>query len=138
MAQPTPMRMRAAVIEAANTQPRLIERPIPEPGPGQVLIKMSACGVCRTDLHVIDGELLQTRYPIVPGHQIVGTVAALGPGVSGKNIGDRVGVTWLGRSCGQCQACARGEENLCEQPVFTGCTRDGGFAEYAVADAEFC
>ncbi|MEP9350976.1 zinc-dependent alcohol dehydrogenase family protein [Xanthobacter sp. KR7-225] len=129
--------MRAMVLNAPGERLALHERPDPVPGPGEVLIKVSACGVCRTDLHVMDGELPQARYPVVPGHEIVGRVAALGAGVLHLRPGERVGVGWLGHACGCCPYCAAGEENLCDVPVFTGCTRDGGFASHVVADAAF-
>ena len=114
-----------------------IERPVPAPGPGEVLIEVAACGVCRTDLHVLDGEIPPT-YPIIPGHEIVGRVAALGEGVAGLALSDRVGVPWLGRTCGACPYCREGRENLCDAPEFTGATRDGGYASHVVADARFC
>jgi propanol-preferring alcohol dehydrogenase len=110
----------------------------PQPGPGQVLVKIHACGVCRTDLHVVDGELASVRSPLIPGHEIVGTVAELGAGVDAMSIGDRVGIPWLGHSCGVCPYCRSGRENLCDAPQFTGYTIDGGYAEYAVADARYC
>jgi propanol-preferring alcohol dehydrogenase len=115
-----------------------VERPLPEPGPGQIRLRVSACGVCRTDLHVIDGELPQCRYPIVPGHEIVGTVDQLGGGVTGFEVGERVGVPWLGATCDRCRFCRDGLENLCDDARFTGCHIDGGYQDYAVADARFC
>lgn len=111
---------------------------LPVPGPGELLIEVRACGVCRTDLHVVDGELTQPRLPLVPGHEIVGVVAGLGAAAGGWRIGDRVGVPWLARSCGVCRYCRRDQENLCESAHYTGYTRDGGYAEYATADARFC
>ncbi|WP_374253139.1 zinc-dependent alcohol dehydrogenase family protein [Xanthobacter sp.] len=129
--------MHAMVLKEVGGPLVAEERPDPVPGPGEVLIKVGACGVCRTDLHVVDGELPQTRLPIIPGHEIVGRVAALGAGVSHLTIGERVGVGWLGRACGCCSYCEEGAENLCDSPVFTGCTRDGGFASHTVADARF-
>lgn len=129
--------MHAMVLNAPGERLVPQERPDPVPGPGEVLIEVLACGVCRTDLHVLDGELTQARYPIVPGHEVVGRVAALGPGVSHLRRGERVGVGWLGHACGVCPYCAAQEENLCDAPVFTGCTRDGGFASHMVADAAF-
>lgn len=129
--------MRAMVLKETGGPLVAEERPDPVPGPGEVLIKIGACGVCRTDLHVVDGELPQTLLPIIPGHEIVGRVAALGAGVSHLTIGERVGVGWLGRACGCCTYCEEGAENLCDAPVFTGCTRDGGFASHTVADARF-
>jgi len=116
---------------------RAVQRPIPAPGPGEMLIAVSACGVCRTDLHVVDGEVA-ARYPIVPGHEIVGRVLALGAGVTGFAPGQRVGVPWLGRTCGRCAYCRSGRENLCDSPEFTGATRDGGYASHVVADAHYC
>jgi propanol-preferring alcohol dehydrogenase len=115
----------------------LVELPRPEPGPGELLLKVAVCGVCRTDLHIVDGELTEAGLPLVPGHQIVATVLAGGaPGRFSE--GDRVGVPWLGRTCGVCAYCRSGRENLCENAEFTGYTRDGGFAEFAVADEQFC
>lgn len=113
------------------------ERPEPEPGPGEVRIRVEACAVCRTDLHVIDGDLPQAVYPIVPGHEVVGTVEATGAGVVEPHLGTRVGVPWLGHACGHCRYCASDCENLCDAPGFTGCTRDGGFASHLVAEAAF-
>lgn len=129
--------MHAMVLKQVGEPLAAEERPDPVPGPGEVVIKVTACGVCRTDLHVVDGELPQTQLPIVPGHEIVGRVAALGAGVSHLRLGERVGVGWLGHACGTCPYCAGHEENLCDAPVFTGCTRDGGFATHTVADAAF-
>jgi propanol-preferring alcohol dehydrogenase len=115
---------------------RLVEMPVP--GDGQVLVKVAACGVCRTDLHVVDGELPNPKRHLVPGHEVVGTVAALGPGVGAFDPGERVGVPWLGWACGECDYCLAGRENLCDDARFTGYTLDGGYAEYMVADARFC
>ncbi len=115
-----------------------IERPDPLPGPGEVRIKVSACGVCRTDLHVVDGELPDIPYPIIPGHEVVGRVEAVGEGVTALAIGMRVGVPWLGFTCGECFYCRHDQENLCDHPKFTGYTRDGGFASHLVADARYC
>ena len=126
------------LLRAPGTALALAELPDPVAGPGEVLVRVRACGVCRTDLHVVDGELPDAHSPIVPGHEIVGTVAATGPGVTGLAPGDRVGVPWLARTCGTCAYCASGRENLCEAAAFTGCTVNGGYAEYAVADARFC
>ena len=112
-------------------------RPDPEPGPGEVRIRVEACAVCRTDLHVVDGELPQAVYPVVPGHEIVGIVEAVGAGVRDPAPGLRVGVPWLGHACGHCRYCETGRENLCDDPGFTGCTRDGGFASHVVAEAAF-
>jgi propanol-preferring alcohol dehydrogenase len=130
--------MRAMRLHAAHEKLRCDHLPIPGPGPGQVLVKVHACGVCRTDLHIVDGELTEPKLPLVPGHEIVGTVAALGAGVERHRVGDRVGVPWLGGSCGRCEFCRRGEENLCADARFTGYQLDGGYAEYALADARFC
>jgi propanol-preferring alcohol dehydrogenase len=113
------------------------ERPDPVPGPGEVRVRVEACAVCRTDLHVVDGDLPNPKLPIVPGHEIVGVVEVVGEGVRGVERGDRVGVPWLGRTCGRCRYCASGRENLCDEPLFTGYTRDGGFATHVVADAAF-
>lgn len=119
-------------------QPLVLERrPLPDPSPGQVLLKVRACGVCRTDLHVIDGELPNTHVPIVPGHEIVGEVVACGAGVP-LSAGTRLGVPWLGFTCGQCEFCRRDEENLCDHARFTGYQLDGGYAEHVVADARYC
>jgi propanol-preferring alcohol dehydrogenase len=130
--------MRAMVIDRPGMPLRLVDRPVPEPGPGQVLVQVSACGVCRTDLHMADGELTQARYPIVPGHEIVGRVARLGPGVTGFTVGERVGVPWLGSTCGHCRFCLSGRENLCDNAHFTGCDIDGGYQEFTVADHRYC
>ncbi len=113
------------------------ERPEPEPGPGEVRVRVTACGVCRTDLHVLDGELPDIVYPIIPGHEVVGRVEALGEGVTTLKQGQRVGIPWLGHTCGHCPYCRAGRENLCDAPRFTGYTRDGGFATKLVADARF-
>ncbi|WP_338275610.1 zinc-dependent alcohol dehydrogenase family protein [Corallococcus caeni] len=130
--------MRAMVLDAPGERLRLEHRPIPEPGPEQVLLKVHACAVCRTDLHVVDGELTRPKLPLVPGHEIVATVVASGARVEGFAPGLRVGVPWLGWSCGQCRFCRSGRENLCDTARFTGYDLDGGFAEYTVADARFC
>jgi alcohol dehydrogenase, propanol-preferring len=129
--------MRAMVLELLGEPLRLIERAEPEPADGEVRIAVHACGVCRTDLHVVDGELPNPKLPIVPGHEIVGRIDALGRGVSGLAMGMRVGVPWLGRTCGRCAFCVSGRENLCDQPLFTGYTRDGGYATHVVADARY-
>lgn len=115
-----------------------LELAIPEPGPGQVLIRVHACGVCRTDLHVVDGDLPDPAIPVIPGHEIVGRVERTGPGASVFSRGDRVGVPWLGRSCGACEFCRSGRENLCPYAAYTGYQINGGYAEYAVADERFC
>ncbi len=130
--------MKAMVLNRPGTPLEPVERPDPEPGPGEVLVKISACGVCRTDLHVVDGDLTEPKLPIVPGHEIVGTIAALGEGVDRFGHGERIGVPWLGRTCGQCRYCLSEAENLCDRPGFTGYQIDGGYADYAVADARFC
>lgn len=130
--------MRAMVLNRADTPLEAIDRLRPTPSDGEVLVRVSACGVCRTDLHVVDGELPDPKLPIVPGHEIVGTVTAIGDGVSGFTVGDRVGVPWLGHTCGTCVYCRSGHENLCEAPGFTGYQIDGGYADYTVADARYC
>ncbi|MCG8650497.1 MAG: alcohol dehydrogenase catalytic domain-containing protein, partial [Pirellulales bacterium] len=123
--------MKAMVLNAPGAPLELVERPDPLPRPGQVLVNVAACGVCRTDLHLVDGELPDPVLPIVPGHEIVGRVTALGEGVDGFRLGDRVGVPWLGHTCGQCRFCASGSENLCDEPGFTGYQIDGGYADMA-------
>jgi len=125
------------VLDRPQTPLVLQERSIPQPAAGEILVEIEACGVCRTDLHVVDGELPQPKLPIVPGHEIVGRVAALGAGVSGLRVGERVGVPWLGATCGVCPYCRSGRENLCVSPLFTGYTRDGGYATHTLADARF-
>jgi alcohol dehydrogenase, propanol-preferring len=130
--------MYAMVLSAPGAPLQLMQRPDPTPGPGEVRIKVHACGVCRTDLHVVDGELPDIRYPIIPGHEVVGRIDALGSGVADLSIGMRVGVPWLGFTCGACFYCRSGRENLCDRPLFTGYTRDGGFASHLVADARYC
>ena len=127
--------MRAMVLEAPSRPLGERELPEPEPGPGEVLLAVRACGVCRTDLHILDGELDQPKLPLVPGHQIVGEVVA---GGARFRPGDRVGVPWLGWTCGECRFCATGRENLCERARFTGYDRDGGYAELAAADERYC
>lgn len=128
---------RVMVLERAGAPLVLEERPRPEPAAGELRIAVEACAVCRTDLHIVDGELTEAALPLVLGHQIAGTVEALGPGVAGLALGDRVGVPWLGWACGACRYCASGRENLCRAARFTGYHRDGGFAEACVADARF-
>lgn len=130
--------MRSLSINRPGEPLHLLDRDIPEPGPGQILIRIRACGVCRTDLHIVDGELPQCRYPIVPGHEIVGEVAKLGERTSGFGIGERVGVPWLGSTCGHCHFCLSGAENLCDEARFTGCHIDGGYQEYTLADHRYC
>jgi len=129
--------MRAMVFEQPGTPLAQRTLAVPRPGPGQVLVEVHACGVCRTDLHVVDGELPHPKRPLVPGHEVVGSVAALGPGVDGPAAGTRVGIPWLGFTCGTCRWCTSGRENLCPDALFTGYTLDGGYAEWAVADARY-
>lgn len=129
--------MVAMQIDAPGTPLRRVERPLPNAGPNELLVEVAACGVCRTDLHVLDGEIA-AHYPIVPGHEIVGRVRAIGAHVEGFALGQRVGIPWLGHSCGLCPYCVSHRENLCDHPEFTGATRDGGYATHAVADAHFC
>ncbi len=130
--------MRATVLDRPHERLRLAELPVPEPGPGQVLLRVLACGVCRTDLHIVDGELPPRRSPLVPGHQIVGSVVGRGPDSARFEDGARVGVAWLAWADGTCRFCLAGQENLCPQARYTGYTVDGGYAEYAVADERFC
>ncbi len=131
--------MRAMILTAPGTPLQEVDRPIPTPQSGQLLIRVHACGICRTDLHVVDGELTQPKLPLIPGHQIVGTVVEHGPDVSGAfPPGTRVGVPWLGHTCGHCRYCRSGRENLCDLAQFTGYQLDGGYAEYTVADERFC
>ena len=130
--------MRALVLDAPGRPLEERDLPRPEPGLGQLLLRVHACGVCRTDLHVVDGELTEPKLPLVPGHQIVGRVAEAGAGVERFSPGDRVGVPWLGWTCGECRFCLGGRENLCDRARFTGYQLDGGYAEYAVADERFC
>src|SRR5262249_15058371 len=130
--------MRAMVLEAPTRSLALRELSEPRPGPGQVLLRVHACAVCRTDLHILDGELTDPKLPLVPGHQIVGTVASVATDVAGLGVGDRVGVPWLGWTCGECRYCRAGQENLCDRARFTGYHIDGGYAEQAVADARYC
>jgi propanol-preferring alcohol dehydrogenase len=129
--------MRAMVLTEPGTGLRELTLPVPEPNPDQVLIRVHACGVCRTDLHVVDGELTDPKLPIVPGHEIVGVVAGLGSEVRGFAVGDRVGVPWLGYTCGRCPYCRTDRENLCDRARFTGYQIDGGYAEYTVADHRY-
>ncbi|MBO9351275.1 MAG: zinc-dependent alcohol dehydrogenase family protein [Thermomicrobium sp.] len=130
--------MRAMVLERPGQPLVLQELPVPEPGPGQVLLRIRACGVCRTDLHIVAGELPGPKLPLVLGHQIVGEVVRAGPGANRFVPGQRVGVPWLGWTCGECRYCRSGRENLCDRARFTGYTLDGGFAEYTVADERYC
>jgi propanol-preferring alcohol dehydrogenase len=129
--------MRAMVLNSHSSPLEARELPDPLPGPGQVLIRVHTCGVCRTDLHIVDGELTQAVLPLIPGHEIVGTVVKSGRGVTGFRAGDRVGVPWLGSTCGVCAFCRGGMENLCDSALFTGYTLNGGYAEFAVADARY-
>ncbi|MBU6421389.1 MAG: zinc-dependent alcohol dehydrogenase family protein [Gammaproteobacteria bacterium] len=130
--------MTAMVLEKRGGPLAHRTLPVPEPGPGEVLLKLRACGVCRTDLHIHDGELAQGKLPVTMGHEVVGTVAAVGSNVTEFKTGERLGVPWLGWTCGECVYCRSGRENLCEQARFTGYDRDGGYAEYVLADARFC
>ena len=130
--------MRAMVLDAPGTPLTMRERPLPAPAVGEIRVAIAACGVCRTDLHVVDGDLPHPKLPIVPGHEIVGRVDAIGAGVADLTIGARVGVPWLGATCGVCPYCRKGSENLCDRPLFTGYTRDGGYATHALADARYC
>ena len=130
--------MRAMVLETALTPLRMRELPTPVPAAREILLEVAACGVCRTDLHVVDGELPNPKLPLIPGHEIVGRVAVLGADVAGFAVGERIGVPWLGYTCGVCPYCRAGRENLCDRPLFTGYTRDGGYATHALADARFC
>lgn len=134
---PGGQRMRAMVLRAPRTALVAESRTVPEPGQGEVRLAVRACAVCRTDLHLVDGELPMARLPVVPGHEVVGTVEALGQGVKGIEPGQRVGVPWLGSTCGACRYCLHERENLCDDPQLTGCSRDGGFASHCVADARF-
>ena len=129
--------MHAMVLNALGAPLEWTELPDRRPGPGEIRVKVAACGVCRTDLHVVDGELPQPVVPIIPGHEIVGRIDAIGAGVAGLSLGERVGIPWLGHTCGVCPYCMTQHENLCDQPVFTGYTRDGGFATAAIADARY-
>ncbi|WP_342726654.1 zinc-dependent alcohol dehydrogenase family protein [Bradyrhizobium sp. B097] len=130
--------MHSMILPARGARLHYKERLDPVPGPGEVRVKVGACGVCRTDLHVVDGELPDIAYPIVPGHEVVGRIDAIGDGVDRAHLGTRVGVPWLGSTCGHCRYCREGKENLCDAPLFTGYTRDGGFATHMVADARYC
>jgi propanol-preferring alcohol dehydrogenase len=130
--------MHAMVLRAAGTPLEAVDLPLPKPGPGQVLVRVHACGVCRTDLHVVDGELADPKLPLVPGHEIVGVVSETGEAVERFRRGDRVGIPWLGFTCGVCSFCRSGRENLCDRARFTGYQIDGGYAEYTIADQRFC
>jgi propanol-preferring alcohol dehydrogenase len=130
--------MRAMVLEAPGSPLKLTELPVPEPSARQLRLRVLACGVCRTDLHIVDGELTEPKLPLVPGHEIVGRVEAVGAEVEGFAVGDRVGVPWLGSTDGTCPYCRNGEENLCDSARFTGYQIDGGYASHTVADARYC
>jgi len=130
--------MRVMIFEKPGKDLSLREMDLPEPGAEQVLLRVHACAVCRTDLHIIDGELSDPKIPLIPGHEIVGTVATMGAAVTRFKVGDRLGVPWLGWTCGECSFCREGQENLCDRAKFTGYTLDGGYAEYTVADQRFC
>jgi len=130
--------MHAMVLDRPGMKLMRRALPRPKPGPGQVLVKIAACGVCRTDLHVVDGELTEPKLPIIPGHEVVGRVAAVGAGVERFRDGERVGIPWLGFTCGTCEACRDGRENLCADARFTGYQIDGGYADYAVVDQRYC
>lgn len=130
--------MKAMVLKKPGTPLEEEDIPVPVPGPHQVLVKVKACGVCRTDLHVVDGELTEPKLPLVPGHEIIGTVVAAGEYAGKFQIGDRIGIPWLGHTCGVCKFCKKDMENLCDNPKFTGYTIDGGFAEYTLSDERFC
>jgi len=129
--------MHAMVLKKLRTPLEWTELADPRPGPGEIRVKVAACGVCRTDLHVVDGELPNPKVPIIPGHEIVGRIDAIGAEVKGLSVGERVGIPWLGHTCGVCPYCLGHEENLCDHPLFTGYSRDGGFATATVADARF-
>jgi propanol-preferring alcohol dehydrogenase len=133
-----PKKMRAMVLEGHKSPLVQCEIPVPEPGPEQVLIRIHCCGVCRTDLHIIDGELDRPKLPLIPGHEIAGTVLRTGNNVKGFQEGDRIGVPWVGSTCGECRPCRAGMENLCDRALYTGYTLDGGFAEYTTADQRYC
>ncbi len=130
--------MKAMLLDRPGELLRLVEIPTPEPGAGRVLVKVTACGVCRTDLHVVDGDLTEAKLPIIPGHEIVGEVVGTGPGVERFRAGDRIGIPWLGYTCERCRYCLDQRENLCDLAQFTGYHIDGGYADYTVADARYC
>ena len=129
--------MKAMILDQPGTRLHLRNVGIPGPGPTEILVKVRACAVCRTDLHVVDGELAARKLPLIPGHEVVGIVEAVGPRVAAPTVGDRVGVPWLARTCGDCAQCRAGRENLCASAEFTGYTRDGGYAEALIADASY-
>lgn len=130
--------MQAMVFREVGRPLELEERPLPSPGSGEIRVRIEACAVCRTDLHIFDGDLPNPRLPLIPGHEIVGIAEEVGPGVDPARIGSRVGIPWLGHSCGSCDFCRHHMENLCDRPEFTGYTRDGGYATHVVADASYC
>lgn len=138
MARAEPAIMRAMVLQRPGAPLVLEERLAPQPAANELRLRVEACGVCRTDLHVVDGELPDPKLPIVPGHEIVGRVDAIGPGAQGFSMGQRVGAPWLGKTCGCCSYCRDGRENLCDDPLFAGYTRDGGYATHMIADASYC
>src|SRR5208282_2584570 len=129
--------MHAMLLKKTGTALEWTELADPQPGPGEIRVKVSACGVCRTDLHVVDGELPNPHVPIIPGHEIVGRIDVIGTGIEGLHVGERVGIPWLGHTCGICSYCRGNQENLCDRPLFSGYTRDGGFATSVIADARF-
>ena len=129
--------MRAMVLDEPGKPLSMRDLPDPYPAAGEIRVRVAACGVCRTDLHVVDGDLPDPKLPVIPGHEIVGHIDEIGPGVTGFRVGERVGIPWLGHTCGTCYYCRTGHENLCDRPLFTGYTRDGGFATHAIADAAF-
>ena len=133
-----PGKMHAMVLEVSGKPLQAMERAVPKPGPEQVLIRVHACGVCRTDLHIMDSELTEPKLPLILGHEIVGTVVQTGDNVKLFGVGDRIGVPWLGYTDGTCRYCLRDQENLCDNALFTGYTIDGGYAEYTVADQRYC
>jgi propanol-preferring alcohol dehydrogenase len=133
-----PNKMRAMLLTEQHQPLKLAEVPVPGPKVGQVLVRVHTCGVCRTDLHILDGDLTEPKLPLILGHQIVGTIVGLGAGLDQFDLGQRIGVPWLGFTDGTCRYCLRGQENLCNHPEFTGYTLDGGYAEYAVADQRYC
>ncbi|MBS0290834.1 MAG: zinc-dependent alcohol dehydrogenase family protein [Proteobacteria bacterium] len=130
--------MRAMVLDQVGKSLKLQEVPIPTPNADELLIRVNACGICRTDLHIIDGELKNPKLPLIPGHQIIGVVEACGPSVDAFSVGQRIGIPWLGGSCGHCPYCMQGQENLCDEAKYTGYQLNGGFAEYCVANSRFC
>ena len=132
-----PARMSAMVFDRPGAPLRPVGRKIERPKRGHILVRVAACGICRTDLHVLDGDLPHYKTHVIPGHEIIGTVAAIGAAVEGFQTGDRVGIPWLGGTCGRCRFCRSGRENLCEKPAFTGYTIDGGYAQYATANAAY-